>query len=1582
MKYITFINCLEFFFVLDKKFLFYFGVILLSFISISGVSASFNETSVCDVDEINVECNYSAQNDVDLNYDVSCDENLDGYGGHDVALISDNCIGNISNEGSAEIMATKIKTTITASNLIKYYRDSSNVHAYLKDSNGNPLGGKKVIFKISSKSYERTTNSKGLAVLGIAHKPGIYSVDISFSASGYVSSKKTITVTVKTMPTSLSFNSYTFDYGEHSVLKTILKDKNANPLANKTGIFTFNGKNYTRVSNSKGEFFCGIQPLPGNYQAKFTFKETGYATSTKTVNVIINPLKASLKVNDLTFNYCDGGILNVYLKNSGGKALGGAEVTFNISNEIHKVTSNSNGIASLIINKHPGNYSVFVSLTEKGYVSVNKTVNVLITGVVSPVVNVSGGFYDCDNLVVNFSTGAFDHVVYCSVDNGQSWYHEYGDLIINFGIGNWSVLYFSSLNGVNSSLYSCNFIVDGSAPIVWVSNGSGIYNNGFFINLTAIDYFDENPQIYYTLDGSIPTVNSNRYFSSIYISNNCNLRFFSRDNLGHDSEIVSVYYFLNEYVVNLNRGIHSVCIQDIIDDSLTVDGDVLELKNSVFDEHICLDKSLTIVGNYSTLNGVVDIYANNVTLFNLNINGAVKIFGENCSIINCNIDGYYQDLCVEISNSYVKVINCNLTAPNQGIAFDIRDCDNIFIMGCIIYSVYGSYFYGVNNSYFADNIFSSYYYDDGFNTIKLGNSFNNVFYRNNLSYGINLVGSGNNTFYSNWFCGNYGCLVSIDCPDLWNNFYLNFISKLSGSCSCIQISQDSHTVLNNNFWGVLDPLAVVECNHSDVVLENMVSLDFYVGSYKVSDGIIYGVDLICDLTHNSDGVDLSNIGYLPDGVLINFSNGNELKYSYLVGGKSTVYFDMDVENGNLFGVNVMNISKNLFVNSSAKVHVNVLSTALCNGDYLNSTYEFVLNESVDWLTLIYSHVGNFTSEVDLVLNGEIVLNFTVVNSYYVYLKSLGLFNDNFFAAIEMYNDFLYNQFSGAKADFYVYYALSFGIYDFNQLDGIINNQFVFPEFVEMVCRSINVSKKEVLLLLIKNHFNLSDSDIGYVDLIHDRFYDDIYLNLDYPGDISRVYHVNSDGEDINIDFPGGEVSYMSRINYVNGAYGHLDNVTSADNILEYIYCNGSIRYIGSNRMGHFVNSCYDGLLSYTFVCDKVDDDVLDYWLDVGEGYEFGLLKSAYGSFLTGLLTYYCIDKTADIAADKFNVSWSRSSPICISMYDVRNITVLSGRSDFRFGMDVVGSEEGIRCFNFAVSSSFSQIEYWVMHALFPDNGLMGSVTYGLSSLLFNGSVLEFIFEDDFFVIRQEGNNSRFLVIELDSGMCKDVMINVSGSYCYCLQQTDWALDFARSLRAIENVTWQILEWGCDCLDGFDDTVLGIAGGMAISVGVGLLLSNPIGWGVIAGAVLLIGAGIVADYFANDLNKGWNYKRSFHFLFDVVTSFIPANGVLSVFKGTAGRVGKIMVLGQDVAYITKKSYDEGVGKLLLDYASKNNGFVDDSIAVVRYGTIESALATAYGNTGEEVLKELDKFLSHTIYGMLFDEYISKFLWGEN
>ena len=378
----------------------------------------------------------------------------------------------------------------------------------------------------------------------------------------------------------------------------------------------------------------------------------------------------------------------------------------------------------------------------------------------------------------------------------------------------------------------------------------------------------------------------------------------------------------------------------------------------------------------------------------------------------------------------------------------------------------------------------------------------------------------------------------------------------------------------------------------------------------------------------------------------------------------------------------------------------------------------------------------------------------------------------------------------------------------------------------------------------------------------------------------------------------------------------------------------------------------------------------------------GFMKACYGSFLNGFLTYYCVDKVADIAADKFNVSWNRSTPICISVYDNSNITALSGRSDFRFGMDVYGDETNVRAFRFVVTSMFSQIEYWVMQALFPKNSPYGSVTMGLANLLLDGHGLEFFLEDNLLVIRENGTNRRVLVFELDTGIFSDVMTNGSyGSYCYYDQQTEWAFALglflmyfdeyfdeyfnvylgkfdnhakgnASFIDAVEEGVNSCFNQNIGFLDGVDNTYLGLVGSTAITVGMGLLLvSNPVGWAVGIGAGLLIGAGIITTYFADDLNRGWNYNRATHFIFDVGTSMIPSGGVSSLLKGTAARVGKIIsVDGHIVRHITKKSVNSGFDKYLMNLAKSNGGTIEyNPYTIVRYGTIEAISNTMYGTT---------------------------------
>ena len=97
-------------------------------------------------------------------------------------------------------------------------------------------------------------------------------------------------------------------------------------------------------------------------------------------------------------------------------------------------------------------------------------------------------------------------------------------------------------------------------------------------------------------------------------------------------------------------------------------------------------------------------------------------------------------------------------------------------------------------------------------------------------------------------------------------------------------------------------------------------------------------------------------------------------------------------------------------------------------------------------------------------------------------------------------------------------------------------------------------------------------------------------------------------------------------------------------------------------------------MTFVFACDKVNNDILEYYLieknktnDNGSlVYGNGPMKAAYGSFLEGLLVIYVNDLVADAAGERFNVSWTRVSPMVMSVYDNINRSFISGESDFPF----------------------------------------------------------------------------------------------------------------------------------------------------------------------------------------------------------------------------------------------------------------------------------------------------------------------------
>ena len=106
--------------------------------------------------------------------------------------------------------------------------------------------------------------------------------------------------------------------------------------------------------------------------------------------------------------------------------------------------------------------------------------------------------------------------------------------------------------------------------------------------------------------------------------------------------------------------------------------------------------------------------------------------------------------------------------------------------------------------------------------------------------------------------------------------------------------------------------------------------------------------------------------------------------------------------------------------------------------------------------------------------------------------------------------------------------------------------------------------------------------------------------------------------------------------------------------------------------------------------------------------------------LTALMLENVHDELADNISGECNVTWSRTSPIIVSVCEDPYEVYLTLDCDESMGMTVVGAPDNIRLFNFITSYSISPMEYTIMNSLYDVNyqsysldGEFGSVTMDL-----------------------------------------------------------------------------------------------------------------------------------------------------------------------------------------------------------------------------------------------------------------------------
>ncbi|MGB9838831.1 hypothetical protein [Methanothermobacter sp.] len=273
---------------------------------------------------------------------------------------------------------------------------------------------------------------------------------------------------------------------------------------------------------------------------------------------------------------------------------------------------------------------------------------------------------------------------------------------------------------------------------------------------------------------------------------------------------------------------------------------------------------------------------------------------------------------------------------------------------------------------------------------------------------------------------------------------------------------------------------------------------------------------------------------------------------------------------------------------------------------------------------------------------------------------------------------------------------------------------------------------------------------GYTNEHLQEFIDTLQIVLEYPGED----HVEIAG----LYFPGAPVNRVFKVYYANGSYTHP-------------------------QLGQ-VEAGYEGIASYTIAAIKVTDEILREWLN-RKPVTPGAMKAAYGTGLAALELIYLHDRIAEEAAAHYNVTWTRTRAVAVSVVDTADETYMTLECSHNMGVVANGAPENIKAFNYARTSAINGLEFFVMQRLFPvnttdlDTIMSQSIITNIAYKLLNGEKID-VRAGNYTII---GYDNDYLVIDSATGILRDVRVfnSIYGAYCFSHLQTEWASELAKEL---------------------------------------------------------------------------------------------------------------------------------------------------------------------------------------------------------
>ena len=150
-----------------------------------------------------------------------------------------------------------VKSLIMQNDLTKYYLNASRFEATVYNKDGSLAVNKEVTFNINGVFYHKKTDENGVASLGIALRPGEYTITTMYDGLD-------IGNRVSVLPTLVT-KDLNMKHLDGSNFTALTLDGQGKPLANQNVSFNVNGVFYHKVTNKDGIASLGIRLMSGEY---------------------------------------------------------------------------------------------------------------------------------------------------------------------------------------------------------------------------------------------------------------------------------------------------------------------------------------------------------------------------------------------------------------------------------------------------------------------------------------------------------------------------------------------------------------------------------------------------------------------------------------------------------------------------------------------------------------------------------------------------------------------------------------------------------------------------------------------------------------------------------------------------------------------------------------------------------------------------------------------------------------------------------------------------------------------------------------------------------------------------------------------------------------------------------------------------------------------------------------------------------------------------------------------------------------------------------------------------------------------